>query len=151
LRTLQLQRRDEDYKEARLRLRRLKEKRKECFDAIYILHLTLIEIGEMVLLHNTMREGDMSREQKMNFRWLRLYTVKEAIALKRTYILEELNGERLGGIIAGNRLKKFHPRSAVQSEFAGLIFGYGKLLIRTSSEVESWYFDTELTESYEVE
>jgi hypothetical protein len=33
----------------------------------------------------------MFREQKMHFRWLGLYKVKEAVSFKGTYILKELN------------------------------------------------------------
>jgi hypothetical protein len=40
-----------------------------------------------------MRKGDILREQKIYFRWLGPYKIKEAIALKGTYILKELNGE----------------------------------------------------------
>jgi hypothetical protein len=68
LRTLQLQRRDEDYEEISLRLRRFRERGKERFSATHVLHTTLSKTGEMVLLHDTMRAGDMSREQKIQFR-----------------------------------------------------------------------------------
>jgi hypothetical protein len=132
LRTLQLQRRDEDHEEISLRLRRVREQGKEHFDATHALHTTPFKAGEMVLLHNTMREKDMSRDQKMLFRWLGPYRVREAIALKGTYILEELDGAELGGTVAGNRLKRFHVRPEVQPE------GGGKFPIRTSPEVESW-------------
>lgn len=141
LRTLQLQRRDEDYEEISLRLRRLREQGKEHFDATHVLHTTPFKAGEMVLLHNTMRAGDMSRTQKMQFRWLGPYRIKEAIALKGTYILEELNGAELGGTVAGNRLKRFYVRREVQPDFAVPASVYGKLPIRTSLEVESWHSD----------
>jgi hypothetical protein len=95
----------------------------------------------MVLLHNTMRSGDMSREQKMHFRWLGPYRVKEAVPLKGTYVLEELNGAKLGGTVAGNRLKKFHPRTEKDPEFAVPASGYGKLPIGTSFDSESWHSD----------
>jgi len=147
LRTLQLQRRDEDYEEISLRLRRVREQGKEYFDATHVLHTMPFEAGEMVLLHNTMREGDMSREQKMHFRWLGPYRVKEAIALKGTYILEELNGAELGGTVAGNRLKRFHVRPEVQPDFAVRTSVYGKLPIRTSLEAESWHSDQSSSET----
>jgi hypothetical protein len=68
LRTLQLRRRDEDYKEARLRLRRKREEEKEYFNATYILYLRPIDVGEIVLLYNIIRKGDISREQKIHFK-----------------------------------------------------------------------------------
>jgi hypothetical protein len=70
--------------------------------------LTPIKTKEIILLHNIIRERDMLKEQKMYFRWLGLYRVKEAVALKKAYVLKELNGEELGGTIAGNRLKRFY-------------------------------------------
>ena len=137
LRTLQLQRRDEDYNEISLRLRRVREQGKEHFDATHVLHTASFEVGDLVLLHNTMREGDMSREQKMRFRWLGPYRVSKTIAEKGTYILEELNGAELGGTIAGNRLKKFHVRPE-QPDFAVPRPWYGNVPDRASAEDQSW-------------
>jgi hypothetical protein len=57
-----LQRRNEDYKKARLRLRRAREEKKEYFNVIYVLHSTPIKAEEMVLLHNIIREEDILRE-----------------------------------------------------------------------------------------
>jgi hypothetical protein len=88
------------------------------------------------LLHNTMREGDMFRDQKIYFRWLGPYRIKEAIALKDIYILEKLNGVELDGTVVGSRLKRFHVRSEVQQEFTEHVSAYGKLPIRTSLEVD---------------
>lgn len=141
LRTLQLQRRDEDVSEAALRLRRRREEGKERFDAAHVLHSRPFEEGEFVLLHNTMRRGDMSRVQKMKFRWLGPYRVNKANALRGTYILEELNGAVLGGTVAGNRLKRFHFRHEVESEFAVQENVYGQLPTRTSSPANSWHSD----------
>jgi len=147
LRTLQLQRRDEDYEEISLKLRRAREQGKEHFDATHVLHTTPIEAGEMVLLHNTMREKDMSRDQKMLFRWLGPYRVKKAITLKGTYVLEELNGAELGGTVAGNRLKRFHVRPEVRPDFAVPASVSGKLPNRTSLEVKTWHPERGLSEA----
>ena len=48
-------------------------------------------------------------------KWLGLYQIFEANALKGTYILSELDGTLLSGTIAGNRLKKFFPRPEQES------------------------------------
>lgn len=151
LRTLQLQRRDEDYEEVRLRLRRVREEGKERFDATHVLHAEPFKAGDIVLLHNTMREADMSREQKMHFRWLGPYRVKEAIAQKGTYILEELNGEKLGGTIAGNRLKKFHARPEVQQKITGPLTPSSEFRNRTSPETQSWHSDSSVSDKSEEE
>jgi hypothetical protein len=81
-----------------------------------------------------MRKDDISRKQKMHFRWLRPYKVKEAVPLKGTYILKELNGAELNNIMAGNRLKRFHLRPKKKPEFAVSTSVYGKLPIRTSAD-----------------
>jgi hypothetical protein len=62
LRTLQLRRKDEDYKEARLKLRRKREKGKKHFDATYVLHLKSIDVGEIVLLYNIIRRDNIFKK-----------------------------------------------------------------------------------------
>ncbi len=64
------------------------------------------------MLHDTRREKDMSR--KLSFKWLGPYRICDAIKDKGMYILEELDGSRLAGTFAGDRLKKFHPRQQLQ-------------------------------------
>jgi hypothetical protein len=49
----------------------------------------------------------MSSNLKLSFKWLRLYRVKEANTLKRTYTLKEVDRTLLKGIYIRNRLKKF--------------------------------------------
>ena len=136
LRTLQLQRRDEDYEEIALRLRRNREQGKENFDNAHVLHTEPFEVGDLILLHNTMREGDMTREQKMRFRWLGPYRVSEAIPEKGAYVLEELDGARLGGTVAGNRLKKFHVR---ETNPIGDIAGRASKVPNAVSASDPWH------------
>jgi hypothetical protein len=85
------------------------------------------------LLYNIIRRGNISRKQKIHFRWLRPYKVKEAVSLKGTYILKELNGAELNSIIAGNRLKRFHLRPKKEPKFAVLTSVYDKLPIKTNA------------------
>jgi hypothetical protein len=73
----------------------------------------------------------------MYFKWLGPYRVKKTVALKGAYVLKKLNGEELRGIIAGNRLKRFYLRLEMQPNFIVLINGYGKLPIKTSSDIRS--------------
>ena len=83
----------------------------------------------------------MSRVQKMRFKWLGPYKIKEAIPVKGTYILEELNGAMLGNIIIKNRLKRFHARPEVDVNFTVLENLYNKLLNRTSVGLDFWRSD----------
>jgi hypothetical protein len=110
LRALQFQRRDEDLLEAQLRQRRKREEGKEYFDEIRQIRSQSIGIGDLVLLHNTQREKDMTRLNKLSFKWLGPYRVINANLEMGSYVLAEVDGAELGGTVAGNRLKLFHPR-----------------------------------------
>jgi hypothetical protein len=70
----------------------------------------------------------------MYFKWLRPYKVKEAVPLKGTYILKELNSAELNNIIAGNRLKRFYLRLKKKPKFIVLTSVYGKLPIKTNAD-----------------
>jgi len=110
MRARQLLRRDEDLEEARLHLQRMREQGKDLWDAEHTMQPTVIEAGHFVLVHDTQREKDVSSNRKLKYRWLGPYKVAEAIHEKGTYILQELDGSRLRGTFAGNRLKPFYPR-----------------------------------------
>lgn len=110
MRARQLEMREEDMEEARLHLRRAREMNKEYFDQVHNLRHEHLEVGDLVLLHDTKNEKDMSRNMKLAYRWVGPYRIKEIIAGKGTFVLEELDGAQLGGTVAGNRLKKFFLR-----------------------------------------
>jgi len=110
LRTLQFQRRDEEMVESQLRQRRKREEGKEYFDDSRRIRSEPINEGDLVLLHNTQRDKDMTRSQKLSFKWLGPYRVKRANLERGTFVLAEVAGTELGGTVAGNRLKLFHPR-----------------------------------------
>jgi hypothetical protein len=110
LRALQFQRRDEQMPEWQLRQRRKREEGKEYFDRTRRIRAEPIRAGDLVLLHNTQREKDMTRQNKLNFRWLGPYRVVHANPNKGSFTLAEVDGTELGGTVAGNRLKLFHPR-----------------------------------------
>jgi len=70
LRTLKLERRNQELEKIGLRVRRKLEAGKVDFGQRYSIHTEEIREGDLVLLHNTAREKDMSTEAKMAFRWL---------------------------------------------------------------------------------
>ena len=86
---------------------------KERHDEKHGIRVEELAVGQVVLLHDTRREKDMSR--KLSFRWLGPYRITDAVNEKGTYMLEELNGSRLAGTFAGDRLKKFHPRQRLHA------------------------------------
>jgi hypothetical protein len=68
MRVLQLQRRDAEIKEISLRVRRIREKNKEYFNATYTVRdESAINVGDLVLLHNTKRSEDIRTTTKMSF------------------------------------------------------------------------------------
>ena len=108
MRAPQLQLRDEDLEEATLYLQRMRIEGKERHDEKHGIRVEELAVGQLVLLQDTRRKKDMSR--KLFFRWLRPYRICNAVKDKGTYMLEELDGSRLAGTFAGDRLNKFHPR-----------------------------------------
>lgn len=108
MRARQLPRRDEDLEEAVHHLQRMRQEGKERHDEKHGIQHEKLAMGSIVLLHNTRRKKDMS--QKLAFKWLGPYRIYHAVEGKGTYMLEELDGSRLAGTFAGDRLKKLHPR-----------------------------------------
>lgn len=116
MRARQLQRRDDDLEEATLHLQRMRLEGKERHDLKYGIRDEELAVGSIVLLHDTTREKDMSR--KLFFKWLGPYRICDTVKDKGTYMLEELDGSRLAGTFAGDRLKKFHPHQQLQLDHA---------------------------------
>ena len=116
MRTRQLQCRDEDLEEATLHLQCMRLKGKERHDDKHSIRVEELTVGHVVLLHDTRREKDMSR--KLSFKWLGPYRICDAVKDKGTYMLEELDGSRLSGTFAGDRLKRFHPRQRLHLDHA---------------------------------
>lgn len=112
----QLQHRDEDLEETTLHIQRMRLEGKERHDKKHGIRHEELAPGDIVLLHDTRREKDMSR--KLAFKWLGPYQICDLVKDKGTYMLEELDGLRLASTFAGDRLKKFHPRQRLQLDHA---------------------------------
>ena len=111
MRVLQLQRRDKEIEEIGLRVRRMREKNKEYFDeSNRVRDQSAINVGDLVLLHNTKRAEDMRTTTKMSFVWLGPYRVVSANQVKGYFTLEDLDGTAMRGTVSGNRLKLYHAR-----------------------------------------
>jgi hypothetical protein len=110
MRARALERREEDLEEAKLRLRRMREVGKECFDERKVLREEKIEIGHLVLVHDTFGAMDKSSSKKLSFRWFGPYRIASVIPDKGIFMLEELDGSHLRGTFAANRIKRFFPR-----------------------------------------
>ena len=64
-----------------------------------------LEVGNLVLLHNTKLNTDMS--SKLDYKWISPYRIAKALLIPGTYILAKLDRTRRLGIVIGNRLKHF--------------------------------------------
>ena len=111
MRARQLQRRDKDLQEAALYLRRSREQDKDNFDSRKRLRVKNLNVGDLVLLHNTKLKYQYSH--KLDYCWLRPYRLADLVRDKGTYLLEELDGARLQSTYAGNRLKFFYTRGPI--------------------------------------
>ena len=68
IRTYALERRKEDIKEARLFLRRIRERNKEYFNNVRSVRREPIKKGCLVLVYNHHKEVNMSVQRKLDFR-----------------------------------------------------------------------------------
>ena len=110
-RALQLDRRDENLQEAALRLRRHREWNKEYFDETHRIRPEELDVGDLVLVFDSVRNIDMSTARKLAPRWrgpFRVRLVREGYGI---YYLEELDSTHVSRSVAGNLLKKFFPRA----------------------------------------
>jgi hypothetical protein len=111
LRTKQMQMRDEDIEEARMKKDRRRREGKEYFDSTHQIRLKPIAEKDLVLAYDVkLMDQDKSRSTKLLYRWLGPYRVRYANQLKGYYVLEELDGTALRRTYAGNRLKHFVKR-----------------------------------------
>jgi hypothetical protein len=111
IRAMQLDLRDEDLQEAIGRIARLRGANKEYWDTTKDINHDQIEVGDMVLLWDSLREVDMSRARKLHRRWLGPYRIHESYQDKNYYRLEELDGTPFKETTSGHKLKKFIQRS----------------------------------------
>src|SRR5438552_28145 len=105
LRARQLERRNEDLREAVDRVRRHRLGNKEYFDDTKRVRTDELEAGDMVLLYDSQRAQDMSRSTKLLSRWLGPYRIRAAHADKGWYMLKELDSIPFRNQTPGNRLR----------------------------------------------
>jgi len=75
---------------------------------------TQLQVGDLVLIHNTKSRFSRSRKKKLDDNWRGPYRVRKIPEDSTYYMLEELDGTRLAVSIAGNRLKKFFSRTSLE-------------------------------------
>ena len=107
----QIQCRDENLKKVTLHLQRMQLKNKKFFDDNHRIWTEEIKNDDLILLHNTKRDTDISA--KLTFCWLELFWILKSVSEKRTFIFEELDSTRMAEMFAENRLKIYQTCKVV--------------------------------------
>ena len=116
MRAKQISRRDQDIEDAVLRLQRLRDQNKEFQDAHRNLRVSPLQKDELVLLHDTRLEDDLTSKNKLRFRWTGPYRITKDFH-NGSYEIAELDGTIYRQMnpdstaINGSRLKRFHYRA----------------------------------------
>ena len=72
-----------------------------------------LHVGDLILLHDTRHFNDRGRERKLDYKWNGPYRIRSIGDDSTYYMLEELDGTQLRRFFAGNRLKRFFSRPAL--------------------------------------
>ena len=108
----QLERKEKDIFTAQHRIGQSRLKNEAQFDKVLRRIKEVLKVGEMVLLHNTALDKQWSK--KLDNCWLGSYWISKAQLDLGTYLLSELDGAKLNGVYAGDRLKQFFSREGIQ-------------------------------------
>jgi hypothetical protein len=73
-----------------------------------------LQVGDMVMLHNTIMQHSHSR--KLDDNWRGPYRIREIPEDSTFYCIEELDGTPLAAPVTGNRLKRFFMRAELNAQ-----------------------------------
>lgn len=113
MRAKQISKRDQDVEDAMFRLNRLREQNKEYLDAHRNLRTGPLQKDDLVLLHDTRLEDDLTSKNKLRFRWTGPFRITKDFS-NGAYEIAELDGTIYRQMnpdstaINGSRLKRFH-------------------------------------------
>ena len=113
-RARQLARKEQDVRKAQENIRKSRLRNKRYFDKNRHERVDQIEVGDLVLLYNSILDKQWS--QKLSNKWLAPYRIRQIAQDRGTYLLRELDETKLEGIFAGDRVKRFHSRYGVEYE-----------------------------------
>lgn len=115
-RMTQLDERVLDEGHASERLERARRDNKEYFDRTRRLRSKRLEVGDLVLVHDTRIDTSRMTRFKLANRWYGPYCIREAPEGSTYYRLSELDGTELAESFAGDRLKLFYSREETNRE-----------------------------------
>ncbi|KAJ6110196.1 hypothetical protein N7486_002431 [Penicillium sp. IBT 16267x] len=120
LRARQILQKDADIAEALHRYERIRERNKDYFDSTRAIRLKPLEVGNLVLVHDTQIQDDVRALQKLRFRWHGPYRIREVVG-NGSYKLEELDGTPMRHFFsAGEEKAAYGKRSFFYWKKAGL-------------------------------
>ena len=102
----QLERRPEDVKRAKEKLRAARERNKTRFDQTHRLRPKKIEEGDWVLVYDSSLDNQHRATRKFARRWFGPYVVTGGND-NGTYHLAKLDGTRMAILVVGKRVKEF--------------------------------------------
>ncbi|RDW56805.1 hypothetical protein BP5796_12872 [Coleophoma crateriformis] len=109
MRANQITRRDDDLVEAARRLQRRRTTAEDWWEAHKRTRAKKIPQGALVLLFDQTKDIDMSKKNKLRYRWKGPFRVTKSDK-KGYYFLKELDGTPLEGTFVGNSIKPFYKR-----------------------------------------
>jgi hypothetical protein len=122
---MQLDLRDQFIKDAVGQTEQLRALKKEYWDDTCEVRQGDIKAGDLVLLWDSIRQINMSRDKKLSKRWLGPYRVSadKTNPERGSYLLEDLDGTQMPHTVPGWRIKKFIERTAndTAAEHQGLL------------------------------
>jgi hypothetical protein len=110
----QLDQRNLREAQASTNLENSRKANKAYFDSTKRLRSQPLQVGDLVLLHNSILQHSHSR--KLDDKWRGPYRIREISDNSTFYHLEELDGTPLAATFAGNRLKKFFSRAELDAQ-----------------------------------
>lgn len=116
LRACQIEQHNKDMEEVVLQLNQKCFNNKEYFNDRHQIWTKPLKENNPVLLHNTLKDTDMSTDNTLQFQWLGPYQI-HCVNGNGSYTIKELDGSVLHQSIAGNCLKCFHFQGGARDKF----------------------------------
>jgi hypothetical protein len=110
MRARYLERRQEDLEEAIARVQRQRTESAERSDLKHSTKAKRLQVGDMVLLHQTELKDSHSSDRKLRYWWQGPYRVSHVNHKYGSYRIEELDGTEIKGTKPADRLKLFYTK-----------------------------------------
>ena len=113
MRVKQFQKRNKDFDQVALHLKRMRKQNKKLFNNKYQLRKIFLNADDLMLKYDI--KFDNKYDFKFIFRWNNSFRIQRANSMKDIYTLKEMNETRFKRTYANNRLKRFKIRNVENS------------------------------------